>query len=159
MSLIAQLDAAKSAAMHDKANAATSAVREQADARLSVVRMMLGAISEAETAGRERVTLTDEQVASLLKKEAAKRRATAEVYEQAGSEARAEQELWEADYIGSFLPKDADPAEVEAFIVRYIAETDLPSGGAAIGAVLKALKEQFGSLDTRAASAKIRELL
>lgn len=156
MSLAAQLDEAKTQAMREKVHAATTAEADQITARLTVLRMLIGAISEAETAGRTRQQLTDEQIVSLLKKEAAKRRSTAEVYERAGRAAQARQESWEADYIGTYLPQEADLAAVETFVTQYVSQHDLPAGGKTIGIVLGALKQKFGSFDTRAASEIIR---
>lgn len=159
MSMFDTLNREKTLAMKAKSAAGTAEEREAADLRLSVVRMLLGAISEAETSGKQRTTLNDEQVVSLLKKEAAKRRATAQTFEGTERTLRAQQETWEAEYIGTFLPRETSPEAIEEFIVRYVAETDLPAGGKAIGVVLGALKAEFSSFDTRAASESIGKYL
>ena len=71
---------------------------------LTTVRNVLGEISTREKSGKTPVELDDVQVASLLQKEAAKRRDTARIYTEAGETGRAAAEIAEAEVIEAYLP-------------------------------------------------------
>ena len=66
---------------------------------LTTVRNVLGEIGTREKSGKTPVDLTDQEVISLLQKEAAKRRDTARIYVEAGQQDRADAEIAEAEVI------------------------------------------------------------
>jgi hypothetical protein len=143
--------------MRQKINAAPEA-RTAIDSRLSLLRQLIGAITEAETAGKTRKELSSEDILTLLKRERAKRTASADIYNAAGATERAQAETHEADIIAEFLPSQATETQLREFLMGFIADNALPAGGAAIGVSMKALKKQFGDFDAGIASQLVREL-
>ncbi len=95
-------------------------MKERNKAALTTVRNVLGEIETREKSGKTPVQLDDAQVTSLLQKEAAKRRDTADIYAEAGQPDRAAAEIAEAEVIESYLPKPLSLAEVEAIVDEVI---------------------------------------
>ncbi len=91
-------------------------MKERNKTALTTVRNVLGEIETREKSGKTPVQLDDAQVTSLLQKEAAKRRDTADIYAEAGQPDRAAAEIAEAEVIESYLPKPLSLAEVEAIV-------------------------------------------
>ena len=148
----AQRDALKARA------AAEGDAREAADRRLLAIRGALGAIGEAETAGKERRELNAEEQLAVVKKEVAKREQSAGIYDEAGEPERAAAERAEAEALRVFLPREASEDEVRAAIERIVAEEGLAGqGGRAIGTVMARLKEEFENFDSRRAAAIVKD--
>ena len=95
-------------------------MKERNKTALTTVRNVLGEIETREKSGKTPVQLDDAQVTSLLQKEAAKRRDTADIYAEAGQPDRAAAEIAEAQVIESYLPKPLSLAEVEAIVDEVI---------------------------------------
>lgn len=125
-------------------------------AALSLLRQLLGSFTEAETAGTERRELPETDAIAVLKHERKKRLDTARVYQEAGRLERQGAELSEVEVIERFLPPRTSEAEVRAFVEEYTRENHLPSAGAAIGQVMRALRARFADFDGGAASIIIR---
>lgn len=155
-----QLIEDRNAAMKAKIAATTDEEKATADVRLSLVRQLLGAVAEAETAGKSRHDLGSDELQALLKRERSKRLETVRILTDAGETDRAAVEEAEADLIDAYLPTAASEAELREFLTAFIAEQGdaMPSGGAAIGVAMKALKARFDDFDARVASGLIREL-
>ena len=148
---VAQRDALKARA------AAEGAEREAADRRLLAIRGAIGAIGEAETAGKERRELTADEQLAVVKKEVAKREQSAGIYDEAGEPERAGAERAEAEALRVFLPQEASEADVRAAIERIVAEEGLAGqGGRAIGVVMARLEDEFENFDSRAAAALVK---
>lgn len=156
----AQLIEDRNAAMKAKIAATTDDERAAADARLSLLRQLLGAVAEAETSGKSRRDLGADELMSLLKRERSKRLETVRILTDARETDRAAAEQAEADLIDTYLPVAATEAELREFLTAFVAEHGdaMPSGGAAIGVAMKALKGRFDDFDARVASGLIREL-
>lgn len=132
--LQARLETAKTEAMKAKLKAAD---KTAITIRLQAIRSLLTAIAKAETSGKDRVELTDENVIAVLRKEYKQRQESAAVYSQAGQTERAEQELAEAEVINEFLPQLLDEAATEELVKATIAElgvTDMKGMGRVMGA-------------------------
>jgi len=87
--------------------------------------------------GKRDSGLTDDEVITVLSKEAKKRQESADLYRQGGDEARAEAELNEKKLIENYLPAQLSEAEVAAAIDEIIASTgatDMKAMGQVIGA-------------------------
>jgi len=95
---------------------------------LATVRNVLGEIETKEKAGKTPVDLDDQQVTSLLQKEAAKRRETAHIYAEAGESGRADAEIAEAEVIEVYLPQPLTEAEAQAIVEEVIAGLEADGG-------------------------------
>lgn len=96
---------------------------------------------------------------AALQREQKKRLEAAEAYEQAGRDEQAEDERFEADLIGAYLPAQLDDAELAEMVDQAIAETGAaePSD---MGKVMGLLKERAaGRADGKRISTAVRERL
>lgn len=107
--------------------------------RATVIRGIKSAILYVEVAeGKREEGLSDEACIAVMQKEAKKRQESADMYAQAGEQARADKELAEKRLIDAYLPKQLTETEIAAIVTAVIAQTgatDLKSMGAVIGAV------------------------
>jgi uncharacterized protein YqeY len=95
-------------------------------------------LNEAISSGTRDSGLNDEQVQKILAREAKKRQEAADLYQQGGSEERAQKELAEKTIIEKYLPEQMDEAEVAKIVDEEVAKVDSPSMqnmGQIIGAV------------------------
>lgn len=125
------------------------------------LRGLKSAILDAEIAKRVRDTgLSDEEVITLLQKEAKKRQESAVMYIQGNSQERADAELKEKEVITKYLPDQMDEAEIgslvdqaiidigkdQANMGRIIGQVKQTSKGAADGAIIaRIVKEKLQS--------------
>ncbi|MFF2605539.1 GatB/YqeY domain-containing protein [Arthrobacter koreensis] len=130
---------------------------------LTTVRNVLGEIGTREKSGKTPVDLTDQEVISLLQKEAAKRRDTARIYVEAGQQDRADAEIAEAAVIEAYLPEALSEEDVTAIVDSVIAElkasgTEL--GMRSMGRVMKPVTAKVaGRFDGKAVSDIVRSRL
>ncbi|MFC7859694.1 GatB/YqeY domain-containing protein [Arthrobacter koreensis] len=130
---------------------------------LTTVRNVLGEIGTREKSGKTPVDLTDQEVISLLQKEAAKRRDTARIYVEAGQQDRADAEIAEAAVIEAYLPQALSEEDVTAIVDSVIAElkasgTEL--GMRSMGQVMKPVTAKVaGRYDGKAVSDIVRSRL
>lgn len=99
----------------------------------STLRMALTAVRNAEVAGKSARELSDDEVLSVLTKEAKKRREAAEAFAGAGREAQAAKERAEEEVIAGYLPKQLSDEELAAIVREALA-----GGPANMGAAMKA---------------------
>ena len=128
----------------------------------STLRMVLAAIKNAEVAGSEAVTLTDDQVVNVLRAEVKKRAESAEIYEQAGRAESATKERAEITVIERYLPAAMDADALAAVVAAAVAEAAAngQTGPKAMGAVIKLVKEKVGaSADGSAIAAAVKSAL
>lgn len=143
-------------------NDLTEAMKAGDDLVKSTIRMMLAAVMNAEVAGKEAVTLSDEQVIGVLRSESKKRLESAEVYEQAGRNELAVKERNEITIIERYLPAAMDEAELAAVVSEEVAKAAAngQTGPKAMGVVIKAVKERVGaSADGAAIAAAVKSAL
>ena len=130
---------------------------------LSTVRNLIGEINTREKGGKTPIELDDAAVTSLLQKEAARRRETAQTYTDAGLPERAEAENAEADIIEAYLPAPLDAAAVQGIIEAAVAS--LKADGVelsmrSMGAVMKIVSaEVAGRFDGKTVSDMVRASL
>lgn len=125
----------------------TAAMKAKDALTVSTLRMALAAITNAEVAGKQQVTLSDDDVLAVLAAEARKRTESAEVYEQAGRAEMAAKERAEAAVLEAYLPaqlSDEDLATLVAEQVERAAGNGL-TGPKAMGTIIKAVREQVGT--------------
>ena len=116
----------------------------------STLRMVLAAIKNAEVAGSEAVTLTDDQVVNVLRAEVKKRAESAT------------KERAEITVIERYLPAAMDADALAAVVAAAVAEAAAngQTGPKAMGAVIKLVKEKVGaSADGSAIAAAVKSAL
>ncbi|MFC3339249.1 GatB/YqeY domain-containing protein [Paracandidimonas soli] len=137
-----------------------SAMRARDTARLGTLRLLQAAIKQKEV--DERKDLGDADVTAIIEKQVKQRRESVAAYEQAGRTETAEQEKAEIQVLQEYLPKAADPAEVEAAIDAAIASVQEQgaTGPAAMGKIMAILKSSLaGRADMSAVSAQVKAKL
>jgi uncharacterized protein len=125
----------------------TDAIRSRDEITVATLRLALAAITKAEVAGKEQVTLTDEQVLDLLRGEGKRRAEAAELYEQGQRAELAERERAQAAVLDRYLPAEMDDAALSAIVAEEveIARADGATGCRAMGQVIKAVRARIGT--------------
>lgn len=125
----------------------TVAMKAREDAVMSTLRMVIAAIMNAEVAGTESKVLTDEQELDVLRAEVKKRNESAEIYEGAGRTESAAKERSEAAIIQKYLPASMSDEDVAKIVSEEVANAAASgaTGGKAMGAVVKAVRERVGA--------------
>ena len=117
----------------------TAAIKKRDELRSATLRMTLTAITKEEVAGKSARELSDDEVQSVITREAKKRREAAEAFAGGGRDAQAERELAEGEVLADYLPKQLTDEELDALVGEAVAEAQ--AGGAegprAMGAVMK----------------------
>jgi uncharacterized protein YqeY len=116
----------------------TTAMKSRDELSTATLRMVLAAVSAAEVAGKEARELTDDEVLTVLRREAKKRREAAEAFAGAGRAEQAERERAEEGVIAGYLPaqlEDADLAAIVADVVTRTGASGMKDMGKVMGAV------------------------
>ena len=120
----------------------TESMRDRDELRTATLRMALTAVRSEEVAGKVARTLSDDEVVTVLGREAKKRREAAVAFEGAGRADKARRELEELEVLQGYLPAsmtDDDLAALVAEEVTAVAATGA-TGMAAMGRVMKAVQ-------------------
>ena len=140
----------------------TVAIKSRNELASSTLRMVLTAVTNEEVSGKEVRILTDEDILTVLTREAKKRRESVTAYTDAGRPELADRENAELEVINAYLPaqlSDAEVAEIVNAAVATVAESGA-SGGAAIGAVMKIVQPQIkGRADGGVVAAIVKSAL
>lgn len=132
------------------------AMRDRAEQKLSVLRMLMAAISNEEIAKSLRDSgLTDDQVTAVIKREAKKRSDAADAYRKGGDETRASQEEAELSMLRTYLP----PEVSEEVMVAAVNEVVLAHPGATQKDFGMLMKEVIAKLGAGADGKKVSEAL
>lgn len=127
---------------------------------LSVLRLLKTAITNRQVELRQPgVPLADEEISSLIIKQAKQRRDSIEQYRAAGRNDLADREAEELTILEAYLPSRLSPEELDAAISAAIADTgvtDPREMGRVVGAIMARYK---GRVDGKEVSAKIKEKL
>jgi uncharacterized protein YqeY len=125
----------------------TAAMKARDEVTTSTLRMVRAAVTNAAVAGDEAVVLSDDQVLDVLRGEAKKRTEAAEVYAQAGRAESAAKERAELAVIERYLPAAMSDDELQSIVAEEVARAADAgqSGGKAMGAVIKAVRERAGA--------------
>ena len=143
------------------ADALKQAMKSQDRARLSALRMVSAAITNAdiEARGQGKAAIGDDALLSLLGKLVKQRQEAAELYDKGGRAELAAQERAEIAVIRAFMPEQMSDDDVRAAIAAAIRET----GAASVkdmGKVMAALKATHaGKMDFAAASGLVKQML
>ena len=122
----------------------TTAMKGRDELSAATIRMALTAITNEEVAGKEHRELSDDDVVTVLGREAKKRREAAEAYDAASRPELAERERAELSVLQAYLPQALSEAQVQAIIDGAVAQVTATgaSGGAAMGQVMKLVQPQ-----------------
>ncbi|MGH3352212.1 MAG: GatB/YqeY domain-containing protein [Nocardioides sp.] len=139
----------------------TSAMKARDKDRAGTLRMVLSSISEAEVAGKEAKELTDEEVTTILTREAKKRREAATAFADGGRAEQAEKETAEAAVIADYLPEQLSAEEIVDLVSKAVEQTGAAGEGMrAMGKVMGILTPQTkGKADGGAVAAEVRKQL
>ncbi len=122
----------------------TAAMKAREAADVATLRMVMAAVMNAEVAGTEAATLTDDEVMTVLRKEAKKRAEAAEAFATAGRSERAEAERSELAIIERYLPAALDDSALEAIVAEEVTNTGATSAKD-MGNVVKAVRARVGA--------------
>lgn len=135
------------------------AMKAKDTVRLNAVRSIKSAILLAKTAEGGSKELQDADIIKLIQKLAKQRKEAAEQYTAAGRQELADNELAEAEVLGSYLPKMLSEQEVEERLKEIIAEVGA-SKPSDMGKVMgTATKKLAGLAEGKTISAIVRRLL
>ncbi|MFI0718332.1 GatB/YqeY domain-containing protein [Streptomyces sp. NPDC021224] len=114
----------------------TSAIKGRDELRSATLRLTLTAITKEEVAGTTARELSDDEVLTVIGREAKKRREAAEAFEQGGRAESAQRERDEGEVLAAYLPQQLTDEEIAAIVRDAIAETGA-QGPKGMGAVMK----------------------
>jgi uncharacterized protein YqeY len=117
----------------------TDAIRSRDELTAATLRMALTAITTEEVAGKQARTLTDDEVVTVLGREAKKRREAATAFDEAGRPELADRERAEGEVLAGYLPAQLADEEIAAIVRDAIAELGA-AGPQAMGQVMKAVQ-------------------
>ena len=120
----------------------TEAIRSSDKVVSGTIRMVLTAITNEEVSGKEARVLSDDEIITVLSREAKKRREAAEEFAKAGRAEKAEEEKAEGEVIAKYLPAQLSEADIKALIAAAVASTGA-AGPADMGKVMGAIKPQI----------------
>jgi uncharacterized protein len=116
----------------------TAAMKARDELRSATLRMLLTAVKNEEVAGKEARELSDDEVVTVLGREAKKRREAAEAFDGGGRPDRAERERAEGAVIETYLPAQLSDDELRDLVAAAITESGA-EGPSGIGAAMKVL--------------------
>lgn len=137
----------------------TEAIRSRDEITSGTIRMVLTALTNEEVSGKQARTLSDDEVISVLSREAKKRREAAEAFETGGRSDRAALEKAEGEVIARYLPAQLNLDEIKKMIADAVVSTGA-SGPGDMGKVMGAIKPLVaGKADGSIVSSLVKEVL
>ena len=140
----------------------TAAIKAKDSLTSGTLRMVLAAITNEEVSGKEARVLNDQDMITVLNREAKKRKEAATAYDDAKRPELADKERAELGIIQAYLPaalSDEDLAKIIADAVAEVAASGA-TGPSAMGAVMKIVSPQVsGRADGRAVAAAVKSAL
>jgi len=127
------------------------AMKARDELATSTLRMVLAAVRNAEVAGKQARELTDDEVLSVLTKEAKKRREAATAFADAGRAESAAKERAEEEIIARYLPKQLSDEELTAVVAEALAQ----GGFTGLGQMGPAMKAVQAAVAGRAEGARV----
>ena len=123
-----------------------AAIKAGNDTEKSTLRMAIAAVKNAAVAGDEAVTLTDDQVVTVLQAEAKKRSEAADIYKDAGRAEAEASERAELEILEKYLPARMDEQQLQTLVAAEVATAAAAglSGPKAMGQVVKAVRAKAG---------------
>ena len=140
----------------------TASIKAKDSLTSGTLRMVLAAITNEEVSGKEARVLNDQDMITVLNREAKKRKEAATAYDDAKRPELADKERAELEIIQAYLPaalSDDDLAKIIADAVAEVAASGA-TGPSAMGAVMKIVSPQVsGRADGGAVAAAVKSAL
>jgi uncharacterized protein len=137
----------------------TDAIRSRAEVKSGTIRMLLAAITTEEVSGKVARVLKDDEIITVLSREAKKRREAVEAYLAAKRDDLADKERAEGEVISQYLPAQLSEEEIKKMISDAISETGA-TGPAGMGLVMKVLSPKIaGKADGGVVSGLVKSAL
>jgi uncharacterized protein YqeY len=137
----------------------TDAIRSRAEVKSGTIRMLLAAITTEEVSGKAARVLKDDEIITVLSREAKKRREAVEAYVAAKRDDLADKERAEGEVISQYLPAQLSEDEIKKMISDAISETGA-AGPAGMGLVMKVLSPKIaGKADGGVVSGLVKAAL
>jgi uncharacterized protein YqeY len=137
----------------------TDAIRSRAEVKSGTIRMLLAAITTEEVSGKAARVLKDDEIITVLSREAKKRRESVEAYVAAKRDDLADKERAEGEVIAQYLPAQLSEDEIKKMIADAISETGA-AGPAGMGLVMKVLSPKIaGKADGGVVSGLVKAAL
>ena len=137
----------------------TTSMKARDELRSATIRMALTAITNEEVAGEVARELSDDEVVTVLGREAKKRREAAEAFAGAGRAEQAERERAEGRVLAGYLPAPLTDQELAELVAAAVAETGA-QGPKAMGSVMKVLTPRIaGRADGSRVAAAVKAAL
>ena len=140
----------------------TDAIKGKDQLRAGTLRMVLAAITNEEVSGKEAKTLNDQELMTVLNREAKKRKEASVAYVEAKRQDLADKENAELAVIQSYLPEALSAAALAKIISDAVNEVKASgqSGPSAMGAVMKLVTPQVtGRADGGQVAAAVKAAL
>ncbi len=137
----------------------TEAIRSSDKVVSGTIRMVLTAITNEEVSGKEARVLSDDEIITVLSREAKKRREAAEEFAKAGRTDKAADEKAEGEVIAKYLPAQLSEDDIKNLIAAAVASTGA-AGPGDMGKVMGAIKSQIaGKADGALVSSLVKAAL
>ena len=137
----------------------TEAIRSSDKVVSGTIRMVLTAITNEEVSGKEARVLTEDEIITVLSREAKKRREAAEEFAKANRPDKSAEEKAEGEVIARYLPAQLSEDDVKKMIASAIASTGA-AGPGDMGKVMGAIKGQIaGKADGSLVSSLVKAAL
>jgi uncharacterized protein YqeY len=139
----------------------TASMKSRDALRSSTLRLALTAITNAEVAGQQARTLSDEQVVGVLSSEAKKRREAAAAFDSAQRPTEAAKERAEAAILAEYLPEQLTGEQISELVTAAVRQSGTGGEGVkAMGRVMGLLQPQVkGRADGSVVAAEVRRQL
>ncbi len=140
----------------------TAAMKAKDSLTSSTLRMVLSAITNEEVSGKEARVLDDQDMITVLNREAKKRKEAATAYDDAKRPELADKERAELEIIQAYLPAALSDEELAKIISQAVAEVAASgsTGPSAMGAVMKIVSPQVsGRADGGAVASAVKSAL
>lgn len=140
----------------------TDAIKGKDQLRAGTLRMVLAAITNEEVSGKEAKTLNDQELMTVLNREAKKRKEASVAYVEAKRQDLADKENAELAVIQSYLPEALSADALAKIISDAVTEVKASgqSGPSAMGAVMKLVTPQVtGRADGGQVAAAVKAAL
>jgi uncharacterized protein YqeY len=137
----------------------TEAIRSSDKVVSGTIRMVLTAITNEEVSGKEARVLTEDEIITVLSREAKKRREAAEEFAKANRPDKSAEEKAEGEVIARYLPAQLSEVDIKKMIAAAVASTGA-AGPGDMGKVMGAIKGQIaGKADGYLVSSLVKAAL
>ena len=137
----------------------TEAIRSSNKVVSGTIRMVLTAITNEEVSGKEARVLTQDEIITVLSREAKKRREAAEEFAKANRPDKSAEEKAEGEVIAKYLPAQLSEEDIKKMIAAAVASIGA-AGPGDMGKVMGAIKGQIaGKADGSLVSSLVKAAL